>query len=252
MTEVTETELVSKAKAPSVSKEQLEANIVSEKFITEGLLTICVLTLKNGFMPVGHSAYAFPEKYDAEIGKRLAREDALDKVWMLMGYELKTKAALILGSREATDPSFTTYVGTKVVHASPMNRSDYNELRGWGLPENENGADEGYIVEYGDNLSEKNTEEFQGYISWSPKAVFEGSYQTLDYVPRESTFQERLDNELIELVERVTKLTAFLRTPEFNALDLKHQEALLHQKHFMEGYADVLRLRIRYLKASAV
>ncbi|MBG0642159.1 hypothetical protein I4P28_07255 [Enterobacter kobei] len=54
-------------------------------------LTICVLTLKNGFTVTGESACASPENFDAEIGRKIARENAVNKIWMLEGYLLKQK-----------------------------------------------------------------------------------------------------------------------------------------------------------------
>ena len=66
-------------------------------------------------------------------------------------------------------------IGTKAVNAKPMTRQEYNDFRGWQLPENENGADEGYLVEYQDG--EPDTAEYQGYVSWLPKEQFENSYQ---------------------------------------------------------------------------
>lgn len=71
------------------------------------------------------------------------------------------------------------YYGTKQVAAKPMNRLEYNEFRGWELPSNENGADEGYLVEYLDG-GKPNVEGFAGYVSWSPKEHFEAAYQPLD------------------------------------------------------------------------
>lgn len=68
------------------------------------------------------------------------------------------------------------FIGTKVVNAKPLTRQEYNDLRNWTLPEDENGADEGYLVEYVDG-GQANHPEFSGYISWSPKAVFENAYQ---------------------------------------------------------------------------
>jgi hypothetical protein len=55
------------------------------------LLTFCVLVLKNGFTVTGESACASPENFDAEIGRRIARANAVNKIWPLLGYELKTK-----------------------------------------------------------------------------------------------------------------------------------------------------------------
>ena len=53
------------------------------------LLTFCVIVAKNGFTFVGQSACASPENFDPEIGKRIARENAVRKMWPLMGYALK-------------------------------------------------------------------------------------------------------------------------------------------------------------------
>jgi Protein of unknown function (DUF2829) len=68
------------------------------------------------------------------------------------------------------------YIGTKLISATPMNRADYNTYRGWALPENENGADEGYLVEYLDG-GKPNDDRHAGYISWSPKEQFENAYR---------------------------------------------------------------------------
>jgi hypothetical protein len=53
------------------------------------LLTFCVLVLRNGFTVTGESACASPENFDAEIGKKIARQNAVQKIWSLMGYALK-------------------------------------------------------------------------------------------------------------------------------------------------------------------
>ena len=55
------------------------------------LLTFCVLTLRNGFTVTGESACASPENFDAEIGRKIARENAVQKVWPLMGYALRQR-----------------------------------------------------------------------------------------------------------------------------------------------------------------
>lgn len=109
-----EREILAKGKtAPRITPADIAANIVSEHYFTAGkavygntpedtgpfgeqrtaealdLLTFCVLVLRNGFTVTGESACASPENFDAEIGKRIARENAAQKVWPLMGYELK-------------------------------------------------------------------------------------------------------------------------------------------------------------------
>jgi hypothetical protein len=70
------------------------------------------------------------------------------------------------------------YIGTKIINAMPMNRADYNKFRGWELPADENGEDEGYLVEYTDG-GKPNTTTYQGYVSWSPKEQFENAYRAL-------------------------------------------------------------------------
>ena len=55
------------------------------------LLTFCVLVLKNGFTVTGESACASPENFDAELGRKIARANAVNKIWPLMGYALKEK-----------------------------------------------------------------------------------------------------------------------------------------------------------------
>lgn len=55
------------------------------------LLTFCVLVLKNGFTVTGESACASPENFDAEIGRKIASDNARNKIWALEGYLLKQK-----------------------------------------------------------------------------------------------------------------------------------------------------------------
>jgi len=56
-----------------------------------GLLTFCVLVLRNGFTVTGESACASPENFDAEIGRKIARANAVAKIWPLLGFSLKQK-----------------------------------------------------------------------------------------------------------------------------------------------------------------
>jgi hypothetical protein len=105
--------------APRITPNQVENNIASEHYFmaAEGvigaaameasrgepsttpnvmpaplaLLTLCVLILRNGFTVVGKSACASPENFNAELGRRIAREDAVEQMWPLMGYALKER-----------------------------------------------------------------------------------------------------------------------------------------------------------------
>lgn len=106
-----EQEIVAKGlTAPRVTPADIEANIHFEYYFTAGdgvrgsegatpscscmdLLTFCVLVLKNGFTVTGESACASPENFDAELGRKIARQNAVSKIWPLMGYALKNKLA---------------------------------------------------------------------------------------------------------------------------------------------------------------
>ena len=116
--------------APRVTPADIEANIASEHYFTAGegvigafvagefgahggdtmavrrdiaspealkpslnLLTFCVLVLRNGFTVTGESACASPENFDAEVGRKIARANAVSRIWPLMGYELRSKLA---------------------------------------------------------------------------------------------------------------------------------------------------------------
>lgn len=68
------------------------------------------------------------------------------------------------------------FIGTKVLTAQPMHRAAMCLYRGWELPANENGSDDGYLVEYQDG-GKANDPRHEGYISWSPKDVFEAAYR---------------------------------------------------------------------------
>lgn len=68
------------------------------------------------------------------------------------------------------------FIGVKLIKAQAMTRAEYNSYRGWPLPEDEDGCDEGYLVEYMDG-GKSNMPGREGYVSWSPKDVFERSYR---------------------------------------------------------------------------
>lgn len=105
--------------APRVTPADIEANIASEIYFTadEGFagaeasgngsfqvinndaapagalrtMTFCVLVLRNGFTVTGEAACASPENFDAELGRKIARQKAISNLWPLMGYALKQK-----------------------------------------------------------------------------------------------------------------------------------------------------------------
>lgn len=80
-------------KFPSITPEHLKSIIDRDQYHTfdANTLTICVLTLKNGFVVTGESACASPENFDEMKGQKYAYEDAFEKLWQLEGYLLKQK-----------------------------------------------------------------------------------------------------------------------------------------------------------------
>ena len=99
--------------APRVTPDDIEANIEIAYYFTGQealqfagqngspfaahrsmeLLTFCVLVLRNGFTVTGESACASPENFDAELVRKIARQNAVQKLWPLMGYALKERIA---------------------------------------------------------------------------------------------------------------------------------------------------------------
>ena len=87
-----ETEIQAKGlNAPRVTPEKIDAAIAAEAFhvFPGSQLTVCCLTLQNGFTVTGESACASPANFNAELGRKIARGHARDKIWALEGYLLK-------------------------------------------------------------------------------------------------------------------------------------------------------------------
>ena len=83
----------------------------------------------------------------------------------------------------------------KEVNAEPMTRQEYNDLRGWDLPADEDGSDEGFLTE--DINAPSNLEGWDGYISWTPKAIFEDQFYAVNRVDA-CTAPQDPDHELTE------------------------------------------------------
>jgi hypothetical protein len=86
--------------APRLTPADIDATILTEQYhVFPGTtLTVCALTLQNGFCVVGESAAASPENFDQEIGRKIARENARNKIWPLEGYLLRSHIAKLNGS----------------------------------------------------------------------------------------------------------------------------------------------------------
>lgn len=77
--------------APRVTLDSIEDKIITEDYhVFPGTtVTVCALTLRNGYVVIGHSAAASPKNFDEELGKKIARQKCIDEMWALEGYLLK-------------------------------------------------------------------------------------------------------------------------------------------------------------------
>jgi hypothetical protein len=82
--------------APRVTPDRIDKVILSEAFhVFPGTtVTVCCLTLANGFTVIGESACASPANFDAELGQKIARDNARGKIWALEGYALRERLML--------------------------------------------------------------------------------------------------------------------------------------------------------------
>ena len=118
------------------------------------------------------------------------------------------------------------YIGTKLVQARPMTRGAYNRYRGWEIPADENPEDEGYLIQYPD-----------GYVSWSPKGMFDHSYLEVDDNPQlpsgvsigpgmVEAFIDRI--EVMKLGERTTVVRCILK----NGFELVESSACVDPRNY--------------------
>lgn len=79
--------------APRLNPQYIDSCIIGEDYhVFPGTtLTVCCLTLKNGFNVTGESAAASAENFDKEIGEKIAKANARNKIWALEGYMLKER-----------------------------------------------------------------------------------------------------------------------------------------------------------------
>ena len=131
------------------------------------------------------------------------------------------------------------YIGTKMVKAEPMVKSAA-VAKGWARPSSEGNEDvPGYHVQY-------TNPDGSTYDSWSPKDVFEKSYQVAE------DFKDRLIIEINELEGRLNKLDAFLDEKDYEKIVEKcgtvQTALMLSQYHAMKHYYDILKTRIELLE----
>lgn len=136
-----------------------------------------------------------------------------------------------------------TFVGTKIVIAKTMSRGEYNAYRGWELPANEDGSDDGYLVEYGDGGA-PNDERHAGYISWCPAEQFERANVPVPEVEGKAPHQIRVIAERADLDARAERLRNFIMGDTFAGLPPDEQHRLRRQRMLMDELSAVLGERI--------
>ncbi|MGL4569043.1 MAG: Gp49 family protein [Fusobacteriaceae bacterium] len=130
------------------------------------------------------------------------------------------------------------YLGVKVIEATPMTRGDYNIFRGWKLPADENGADEGYKVIYNNDGIP--------YISWSPKEVFTKAYIKIgDNKINNETFNNFIAEEIVGTQEIFGKPTTFMHVKLVNGMVISDMTTCVDPKNYSEEIGvEILRKRI--------
>jgi hypothetical protein len=143
----------------------------------------------------------------------------------------------------------THYIGAKILMAIGMTLGTYNAYRGWKMPENEDANSDGYLVEYLDG-GKPNHLNHVGYISWSPKNVFEGSYVAMGDVSDLAPHQQRVVAEQAALNDKLSKLVAFFDTAIYAGLADDEKDRLSHQGSAMQEYSNILGERIDAFNAA--
>lgn len=89
--------------APRVTPDQIERTIVRSQYhvFPDTTVTVCCLHLQNGFTVIGESACASPENFNAELGRRIAYDNAKQKIWALEGYALRERLSDLTSVKSA-------------------------------------------------------------------------------------------------------------------------------------------------------
>ena len=113
--------------------------------------------------------------------------------------------------------------------AQPMTRLEYNQFRGWTVPEGEDPSDPGYLMNFG------------SHIAWWPAGEVDKAFMVLPPAP---SYQQRVHGEHMQLLERQEKLTTFITSPSFSSLVPAEQIRLSKQFHLQKQLLEVLNQRI--------
>lgn len=110
-----ETEIQRKGlNAPRLTPTHIDEQIAGEQYhvFPNTALTVCCLTLRNGYRVIGESAPASPENFDEALGRKIARDRAREKIWALEGYALRNRLTAI---------AVASAIAEAAAEASPFN-----------------------------------------------------------------------------------------------------------------------------------
>ncbi|MGL5156734.1 MAG: Gp49 family protein [Aeromonas veronii] len=176
--------------APRVTPQEIDnmmAGVTYDVHVIPGTTTTLATAIaENGFtLAIGMTACADPANFNAEFGAKYAIKDAEGKakamLWKLEGWRLKCELAAraaLLASLPPVPEGMIAYTGTKQLFARPMTLGEYHDYREWEEIVGRDPDEPGYLVEYIDG-GHMNDNRHAGYVSWSPAAVFERTYQPL-------------------------------------------------------------------------
>lgn len=120
------------------------------------------------------------------------------------------------------------YIGTKLIEAKPMTLGEYNVFRGWKIPDNEDPARKGYLVQYPDS-----------YVSWSPKEIFEAAYLQVNdnkSLPSGVSIGQKMVDEFISYIETTTMgdRTTVVRCVLRNGFEIVESSSCVDPKNYSE------------------
>ncbi len=147
------------------------------------------------------------------------------------------------------------HIGVKILlNAIAMTLGEYNQVRGWEIPEGEDANDEVYLVVYEQLEGEvPNVQGYDGYVSMSPKAVFDAAYTKCEYLTdpfakSELPHEQRVIAEAKEVSDNLEKLSLFTFGEVFSNLPKEEQVLLKMQSNTMQCYLSILIKRIANFK----
>lgn len=132
------------------------------------------------------------------------------------------------------------YVGTKIIKAQPMTRGEYSHYRGLPRTPDVDLNEEGFLVEYTDGGA-PNHNDHVGYISWSPREVFEQAYLPMGDLTGQADWVLRLMAEKVQLDDRLSKLTTYLDSTD---VDNDYISKMREQQQLMQGLSKLLDERL--------